>query len=283
MKRSYVYASRFALVWAFVLIGAVSVFSQKTVSHDSFSLFSEELRPFDFSDKTYYANGVESALLVNRRDGMDKQSVFDTIEDPRFRDVRVLSVYPAYDQDGKIVYWNLYGEFFKEAFLNDTDGERAVAVAHMFPLYVFPSGNAQEGELRQAHLINMRDSYFEKNFLGLSAQVVVEFTDRINTAEGRREMSLFAARNGVSTDGTPIIKTLLELEELTQKNYVTQKLKGIYDPAQPSYAAAKVIRDPQRGAIAPDAFLLYDLGLTAEKPFAQQFECLQVDGRWCAQ
>jgi hypothetical protein len=281
MKRSYVYVLNFALVGVFVLIGVVSVFSQKTVS-SSYSLFSEELRPFDFSDKYYYENGIEPLLLVNRRDGMDKQSVFDTIEDPRFRDVRILSVYPAYNQDGKIVYWNLYGEFFKEGFLNDPTGERAVAVAHMFPLYVFPSASAQ-GELRQAHLIDMRDSYFEKNPLGLSAQVVVEFTDRINTEDGRLEMAALAARNGVSTDGTPIIKTALEIEDLTQKNYVTQKLKGIYGPAQPSYAVAKVMRDPQRGAIAPDAFLMNDLGLAAEKSFVEQFECLQMQGRWCAQ
>lgn len=278
MKRNYVYALNFALVCAIVLIGVVSAFSQKSVS--GAGLFSEELRPFDFSDKYYYSNGVEPAYIVNRRDGMDRESVFDTTNDPRFRNVRVLSVYPAYNQDGKVLYWNLYGEVFKEGFLNDADGDRAIELAHLYPLYIFPSASGKT-VFRQAHLINLRDGYFEKNYLGLSVQVVIEFTDRINTKDGQREMAALGARNGFSIDGTPIIKTALEIEDLTQKNYITQKIKGLDNPAEPSYAVAKVLQNPERGAITPDAFLLNNLGLKAEQNFIEQFECLQKKGNWC--
>ena len=279
MKRNYVYAFNFALVCAILLIGFVSVFSQKSAG--SATLFSEELRPFDFSDKYYYANGVEPDFIVNRRSGADGQSVPDSINDWRFRGVRILSVYPAYNQDGKIFYFNLYGELFKDGFQVNAAGERAVELAHLYPLYLFPS-TGKENEFRQAHLINLRDEgYFEKNYLGLSVQVVVEFTDLINTADGQREMAALAERNGYSGDGTPIIKTALEIEDLTQKNYITQKIKALYDPAAPSYAIAKVIQNPMYGAIAPDAFLLNNLGLKAEDNFVRQFECLQAEGKWC--
>jgi hypothetical protein len=279
MKRNYGYALNFALVWAILLIGVFSVFSQR--SFDGFAGISQELRPFDFSDKFYQENGIEPELIVNRRDGMDKQSVADTIDDPRFRNVRILSVFGAYNQEGKIFYWNLYGEFSRDAFRVDAVGERAAQLAHLYPLYIFPSIN-KETEFRQAHLINLRDEgYFEKNALGLSVQVVVEFTDRINTDDGRREMEALAQRNGYSGDGTPIIKTALEIEELTQKNYVTQKIKSLYDPAKPPYAIAKVMPNPLYGAIAPDAFLLNNLGLKAEQNFVRQFECLQIEGKWC--
>lgn len=275
MKRNYGYIFNFALVWAFVLIGFVSVFSQK-----SSESYAEELRPFDFSDRFYYENGVEPAFIVNRRDGTDKHSVYDTINDPRFRNVRIRSVFPAYNQEGKVIYWNHYGEVFKDRFRLDEVGRQSLERAQLHPLYIFPSTN-RETEFRQAHLINLRDSYFEKNFLGLSVQVLVEFTDRINTADGREAMRLLAKRNGISGDGTPIIKTVLEIEELTQKNLVTQKIKGLDNPAEPSYAIAKAMQNPQRGAIAPDAVLLNNLGLKAEQNFVQQFECLQISGKWC--
>jgi hypothetical protein len=278
MKRNYTSMFNFALVWALVLIGCVSAFSQKSVK--TFGSFGEELRPFDFSDGYYFENGVQPSFIVNRHEGADEQSVEDWIDDPRFRNIRIKSVYPAYNQDGKILYWNFYGELREEGFRSDAIGKAALTRAHLYPLYIFPSLNPK-AKFRQAHLIHLRDGYFEKNFLGLSVQVYVEFTDRIYTAGGRLEMEALAARNGVSADGTPIIKTAQEIEDLTQKNYVTQKIKGLDNPADPPYAIARVIKNPTYGAIAPDAFLLNDLGLDAEMNFVQQFECLQTEGKWC--
>lgn len=278
MKRNYVYAFNFALVWVIVLIGFVSAFSQKSIR--SFATFAEEVRPFDFSDKFYYENGVEPAHIVDRRNGSDNHSVFDTISDPRFRSIRLRGTFAAYNQDGKIVFWNHYGEVFKDRFRFDETGQRALDNAQFYPLYIFPSTSGK-AEFRQAHLIHLRDGYFEKNPLGLGIQVMVEFTDRIDTKEGREVLARLARNNGISGDGTPIIKTVLEIEELTQKNLVTQKIKGLDNPAEPSYAIARVIGDPQRGAIAPDAFLMNDLGLKDEQHFVEQFGCLQSKGKWC--
>lgn len=276
MKRNHTNTLNFALVWAFVLLlGCVSVFSQKTIKS-----FGEELRPFDFSDQYYFENGVQSSFIVNRHEGAGEESVEDKIDDPRFRNVRIKSVYPAYNQDGKVFYWNFYGEFREDGFRFDGIGKAALNRAHFYPLYIFPSLNPKT-KFRQAHLIHLRDGYFEKNLLGLSVQVYVEFTDRIYTAGGRLEMEALAARNGVSADGTPIIKTAQEIEDLTQKNYVTQKIKGLDNPADTPYAIARVLRNPQFGAIAPDAFLLNNLGVGAEMSFAAQFECLQSQGKWC--
>ena len=279
MKRNYVYALHFALVWAVVLTGFVAVFSQKTVRRAA--LYAEETRPFDFSDKYYYANGVEPSLIVNRRSGADGQSVFDTVYDARFRNVRILGVFPAYDQHGNMIFWNHYGEVFKGGFTSGIDGEQARETAAVYPLYIFPSRDF-EYEFRQAHVINLRDDgYFTKNPLGLKVQVVVEYTDLIHTEEGRKDMAVLAEKNGVSADGTPVIKTALEIEELTEKNYITQKIKSLENPSQPDFAIAKVLPNPQNGAIAPDAFLMNTLGVKVDPVFADHFECLQRDGKWC--
>ena len=279
MKRNYVYALRFALIGAVILTGIVSAFSQKTGLSDA--PFAVETRPFDFSDKYYYGNGVEPSLIVNRHDGKNGQSVFETIDDARFRNIRILSVYPAYDHDGRMIFWNLYGEVFKNGFAPGADGDQTRENAHLYPLYIFPSKD-YEYEFRQPHIINLRDdAYYTKNPLGLSAQVVVEYTDLIYTDEGQKEMAMLIEKNGVSADGTPVIKTALEIEELTQKNYITQKLKGLENPNLPDFAIARVMRNPQGGAIAPDAFLLNTLGVKVDPVFAQQFECLQTQGNWC--
>lgn len=278
MKKNYVSMFNFALVWAVLLIVVGSAFSQKTM--ESYPDFVRELRPFDFSDKYYYENGVEPTLIVNRQAGMSNESVPDTINDPRFRNVRIRSTFPAYNQDGKIIYWNPYGELFENGFRRDDIGKRALERANFYPLYIFPSKD-KGTDFRQAHLINLHDSYFEKNLLGVSVQVTIEFTDRINTPIGRKEMAILEKRNGLSLDGTPIIKTVFEIEDLTRKNLIAQKIKGLDSAAEPSYSIARVIQNPQGGAIAPDAFLVNNLGATEKSLFDRQFGCLQLDGQWC--
>lgn len=281
MKRNYAFMFKFALIWVIALNGLVSVLAQKdaktAILADNYSI---EVRPFDFSDKYYTENGIEPSRIIKRRNGADGISVFDYINDPHHRGVRIQGVFPAYNQVGKPVFWNLYGEIHKEDFPANVDGDDALRRAHNFPLYVFPSEKGA-AEFRQAHLVNMRDSYFEKNPIGLSVQVLVEFTNLINTIDGQKEMSILADRNGVSLDGTPIIKTALEIEELTQKNYITQKIKSLARPGEPAYAIAKVMQNPARGAITPDAFLLNSFGLPAEERFVRQFDCLKLTGNWC--
>ncbi|MDQ3798166.1 MAG: hypothetical protein M3384_01840 [Acidobacteriota bacterium] len=259
MKRTYTFNTKFALVfWAIILtIGSVSVFGQKSLNSDTtWNGLAEEVRPFDFSSRYYYENGVEPGLIVNRRSGSDNLSVLDSTNDERFRGVRITGVFPAYSQDGDLIYWNLYGELFKSSFRSDRSGADAQAAAEYFPMYVFPSDFVRERQ-RQASVIDLKDSYFDKNPLGLSIQVEVKYTERINTDEGRKELEILARRNGASLDGTPIIKTVEEIQDLTRKGLVTQIIKGLDNPSVvPSYVIGKVIQKPDAGAIAPDAFLI---------------------------
>lgn len=62
----------------------------------------------------------------------------------------------------------------------------------------------------------MRHGYFSNNPLGLWVHVFVSYTDKaFNTPEGREALAELADRNGLALDGTPIIATLSELEDLT--------------------------------------------------------------------
>ena len=281
MKRNYIFNTKFALVCVIILTGCISIFGQKSLASDPALLgLAEEIRPFDFSSRYYYDNGVEPGLIVNRRNGSDNLSVFDTTGDERFRGVRITAVLPAYNQNGEPIYWNLYGEFFKHSFRSDPAGASAQTAAEYFPMYIFPSDFVRNRQ-RQASVIDLKDTYFEKNPLGLSVQVEVKYTARANTDDGQKELSILAQRNGLSLDGTPLIKTVEEIQDLTRKGLVAQSIKGLDNPSSvTSYVVGKVIEKPEAGAIAPDAFLITVQSADGERfhadtPFIVKFNCLK--------
>lgn len=283
MKRNYIFNAKIALACLMILTGCISIFAQKSLDKNPTfsggSTLAEEVRPFDFHNRYYYENGIQPGLIFNRRDGNDRLSILDMTDDYRFRNVRITAVYPAYDAGGSMVYWNLYGEIYKESFRNDAAGDDALAQAEYYPMFVFPSDFVRE-RLRQANVIDLKTGYFEKNPLGLSVQVEVRYTARVNGIDGQKELSILAEKNGLSLDGTPIIKTIEEIQNLTRKGFVTQLIKGVDNPSAASYIVGKVIQRPEAGAIAPDAFLVTiqredGERFHADTEFLRQFNCLK--------
>ena len=265
-----------------VVAFSLVVFLSMAVASLSAQTFAEELRPFDFSDRFYEENGIIASTLIDRKNGADGESVIDTIYDPRFRNVRITATLPAYTSDGAVVFWNHYADASRESFAPTMAGGVAVDLAYSHPMYVFPSTTMRNSE-RQAAMIKMGESYFDKNLIGMAAVFLVEYTDRIFTKSGRAALQLLAARNGLSLDGTPIIKTAKELESLSTDGLVTIRLAGPDNSDRSGFAVAKVLQNTELGAIAPDAFLIYvkepdGKPLAAEAGILALFECLQSGG-----
>src|SRR5438045_9725275 len=81
---------------------------------------ADELRPFDFNNDNYKANGIIAGLLLDRRNGADRKSVFDTPTDlSRFTNVRIIETLPAYAPDGNTIFWNRYAVATDESFRPD--------------------------------------------------------------------------------------------------------------------------------------------------------------------
>ena len=259
-----------ALVLSILLFGLTAANAQ----------LSAELRPFDFTNDYYKTNGIIAETLVDRKNGADGQSVFDMPTDSsRFTNVRITATLPAYAAYGISIYWNYYARAFSESFINNDSGAAAIQTAKTYPLFVFPSAFVR-GTDRQAALIPIDASYFEKNPIGIAAVIFVEFNDRISRS-GQKTLNLLAQRNGTSIDGTPIIKTNAELGSLVAEGLVTLRTDD-----NALYSVAKVIQYPDRGGITPDAFLLYvqqadGQPLAAERHFVTQFECLKNGSRTC--
>ena len=267
-----------SLVAAFVFSMLFSLASAAQAAGDG---IAEELRPFDFADKYYEENGIFAYTLVGRKNGADGQSVFDRTDEPKYTNVRITATLPAYSGDGSPLYWNFYAGASKESFATLD----AVDAAYANPMYVFPSTTAKKTD-RQAALIRMSDGYYEKNPLGLAAVFVATYTEAIFSKRGRIAMQVLAERNGVSHDGTPIIRSAKEIVELVAQGYLTVRQAGEHESDPMPFAVAKVIREPEKGGIAPDAFLIYvkqsggDKPLDAEAHFVTSFECMK-DGTPC--
>jgi hypothetical protein len=266
---------KYALTFALVLIVIASISSQ--------AQFAEEHRPFDFADKYYLTNGVIPELLIGRKNGADGESVFDQASEVRYSNVRITATFPGYAEDGSSLFWNYYAGVPKYGFAEDENGPRAVATALVYPMYVFPSAAVKSSD-RQAALLRVDDAYFEKNPLGIAAVFLVEYTDLIYTKAGQETIQWLTERNGVSLDGTPIIRTTKELDHLIAEGFVTVTQPALDEAYRTPFAIAKAIRFPETGGITPDAFLNYvkqkgDAPLDSEQHFVSTFECLKGNGK----
>ncbi|PYS99311.1 MAG: hypothetical protein DMF63_11855 [Acidobacteria bacterium] len=241
---------------------------------------ADEIRPFDFSNDFYKSNGIIAGTLIDRRNGEDKKSVFDTPTDPvTYTNVRILETMPGYSADGSAIYWNLYAFATLDSFITNAAGYRAYEIAKTYPVYVFPSSFVRDS-YRQSALIATDSSYFQNNPLGIGVLVNVEFNPRISRS-GQKTLNILAQRNGTSAEGTPIIRTLTELRSLADEGLVIMQT----DDRTP-VVVAKIIQFPERGGITPDAYLTYvtqpdGKPLAAEEHFVTKFECLQDGSRLC--
>jgi hypothetical protein len=255
--------------------------------------------PHDFTNQFYYDNGVNAKAIIGRRTGRDGMSIFSYTSNPNNSDVQVLITIPAYDQYGEVRFWYPLGEIQYDGFTVDNKaGAKARELAKYFPLYVFPELNVKTFNSftngRQAPLID--DSWVMNgavdvalNPLGIREIRIVHYTDKARGKEGAETMDYFGKKNGLATDGTPLIRSLDDIQYLQKLEMVTVETMAADEikPFGGSYAISPLIDDPTGGVIAKDAFLWMasrdDKWLPDENMFVWQFSCLQKYGEWCQQ
>lgn len=246
---------------------------------------------YDFNNTFYSQNGIRPGRLLQRRNGQDGLSVIDRPLQPNQRAVRITLTAPAYDDSGAPIFFAPDAVFGEDAFARNAAGRDAREIARSFPLYEFPRSANGPGEVfpkRQASLVDLRGGYFSNDPLGLWILTFVEYTEAaLTTAQGQAALADLADRNGFDADGTPIIRTVSEIEALESRGFVTVSELPRDGSLGPPYFVCPVFKDPRDGAIAPDAFLdmvTDDNGdiLPAEAFLQQEFDCLQQTGDSCS-
>lgn len=247
-----------------------------------------EDRLFDFNDSYYYSNGVNASAIFGRRAVTGNgNSVFDT---PNFwfqSNVRAARLNPAYGDNGQATFWAVMGDVNNAGFTADRAGAKAKELANRYVLYVFPTRTGNPiglGNNRQADIVDLSNGYFSNDPLGLWIHIWISYTpNAFNTKDGQKALADLQRRNGTALDGTPIIKTKSELENLLSKGFAAKRFRNPDGSEGPMYGICPVMKDPRRGAITTGDTLAYVRnpdGTPLEPEFLRQFNSLQTTGEW---
>lgn len=240
-------------------------------------------RLYDFTDAYYQQNGINPAAIDGRRQ-VGPLAAADTPIFPYQRNVRALLTLPNYDHSGNAWFFTVLGGFSANAFTPDAAGQRARQIAESSIEYVFPRKGTDPvglGALRQSVMLDMRNGYFSNNKIALWLHVWVSYTTKaLTTSDGQKMMNDMARRNGRDLDGTAIIASVSEIDNLFSKGYITKTTRPLNDVLR--YSICPVIKDPRDGGIALDQFLAYTRnpnGTPLEPEFLENFLSLQSTGR----
>lgn len=198
--------------------------------------------PFDFSDSFYLQNGINPGAILNRACSPERgpmAAVFDPpAPDSTRNDCRILETTGGFNDSGNLIYYSIMGFVMPNTFSNDAAGQAARELANESRAFLFPrcvapgtpgSVVVRQGcavlkspalsNRRQDNVFDTTGGYFSNNPLGLWILAFVAYTDAAFTEEGQEELASIAATNGTDLDGTPILTTRSDIDNLVQKGF----------------------------------------------------------------
>lgn len=254
--------------------------------------------PFDFSDATYRAHGVVPENIVLRVGTAARAGDFvvdNTNTDTRRTNVRTIETTPGTTGSSGLTYANIFGVLNSTSFERNASGQltsrgqAAFDTAERFRVFIFPK--ASNGSIldpflpnkRQDNLFDTRDGYFSNDPLGMWVAVWVVYTPKAFTAEGRKELDPIAATNGRDLDGTAILTSPSQIDNLVSKGFIELRTRPVDDPVF-RWVICPIPDDPRDGFIRADAFIR-DVkrgdGTAVFPALGNNFRCLQQSGDWC--
>jgi hypothetical protein len=196
--------------------------------------------PFDFSNSFYLANGIDPSKIMNRVGTVTPASAFvvdNSNTNPDRTNIRITETTGGFNHEGNVLYYTINGFVNPNTFTNDAAGQAAKATAEFFTAYIFPKANGDPfspalSNRRQDNVFDTRNGYSIANPLGLWTAQFVSFTPAaFNTAEGQAALAHLAALNGTNLDGTPILKTAMEIDGLVKKGFAIEQHRN-FDGSQ---------------------------------------------------
>jgi len=254
--------------------------------------------PFDFTDAVYRAHGILPENIVLRVGDASRSGDFvvdNTNTDPNRRNIRTIETTPGTTGSSGLTYANIFGVLNSMSFERGSGGnmtargQHAFDTAERFRVFIFPK--ASNGSIldpflpnkRQDNLFDTRDGYFSNDPLGMWVAVWVVYTPKAFTAEGKKELDPIAANNGRDLDGTAILTSPSQIDNLAAKGLIELRTRPVNDPVF-RWVICPIPEDPRNGFIRPDAFIR-DVrradGTSVFPALRNNFNCLQQTGDWC--
>jgi hypothetical protein len=188
--------------------------------------------PFDFSNSFYLANGIDPSKLLQRVGTTGSASAFVTessAPDANHSNIRITETTGGFNHEGNVLYYTINAFVTPSTFTNDAAGQQARQIAEKFTAYIFPKANGDPfspalSNRRQDNVFDTRNGYSVANPLGIWTAQFVSFTAAaFNTAQGQATLAHLAALNGTDLDGTPILKTAMEIDGLIKKGFAVER------------------------------------------------------------
>jgi hypothetical protein len=196
--------------------------------------------PFDFSNSFYLANGINPSNIQQRVGTSNSASAFvvgNSSPDANHTNIRITETTGGFNHEGNVLYYTINGFVNPGTFTNDAAGQAAKATAEFFTAYIFPKAKGDPfspalSNRRQDNVFDTRNGYSVANPLGLWTAQFVSFTPAaFNTAAGQNALAALAALNGKDLDGTPILKTAMEVDGLEKKGFAIEQHRN-FDGSQ---------------------------------------------------
>ena len=199
--------------------------------------------PFDFSDDFYRANGIVPENIGERAGTPARNPLHWTVDnsntDPNRRNIRILETTGGWNNSGNLIYYSIMGTLMPSSFERNADGtltargRRALDIANSFRAFIFPKTQRDENNnpinfikspappnRRQDNLFDTRNGYFSNNVLGNWILAFPIYTAKAFTEEGRARLDPIAAVNGRDLDGTPILQSASEIDNLAADGFL---------------------------------------------------------------
>lgn len=285
-------------IFAASLMSAAALAFGTTGFADSGSGSGLGTSPFDFTDAVYRAHGILPENIVLRVGDASRAGDFridNTNTDPNRRNVRTIESTPGTTGSSGLTYANIFGVLNSASFERGASGQltsrgaAAFDTAERFRVFIFPkssNGSILDPFLpnkRQDNVFDTRDGYFSNDPLGLWVAVWVVYTPKAFTSSGRKELDPIAATNGRDLDGTPILTSPSQIDNLASKGFIELRTRPVDDPVF-RWVICPIPEDPRDGFIRPDAFIR-DVTRTSGTPvfpaLRNNFQCLRQSGDWC--
>jgi len=254
--------------------------------------------PFDFTDAVYRTHGILAENIVLRVGDSSRSGDFvvdNTNTDPNRRNIRTIETTPGTTGSSGLTYANIFGVLNSTSFERDAAGnltalgQQAFDTSERFRVFIFPK--ASNGSIldpflpnkRQDNLFDTRDGYFSNDPLGLWVAVWVVYTPKAFTAEGKKELDPIAANNGRDLDGTAILTSPSQIDNLAAKGLIELRTRPVNDPVF-RWVICPIPDDPRNGFIRKDAFIRDVIradGTPVFPALRNNFNCLQQTGDWC--
>ncbi len=231
-----------ALLLAFTVLPVAGNSASTTTEPAAVVRVKENPPPFDFSDNFYRENGIVPENIGERAGNADRNPLHWTLDtsntDPDRRNVRILETTGGWNNSGNLIYYSIMGTLMPSAFERNPNGtltargQHALDTANSFRAFLFPKTTRDANNnptfikspappnRRHDNVFDTRNGYFSNNPLGNWILAFVVYTPKAFTAEGRARLDPIAAVNGRDLDGTPILQTANEIDNLAADGFV---------------------------------------------------------------